>query len=411
MQSGRKVWARIPSWCDAISTECSVFQIECPSNSMVNNESTITCQRCIMSTSADPLIEFDSAGVCNHCLRYDSLLSSRVAGGEGGEAALARLTEKIKRSGVGHEYDCIIGVSGGVDSTYVAYLVKKMGFRPLAVHLDNGWNSELAVKNIEKVLGKLGIDLNTYVIDWSEFKDLQLAFLAASTPDGEIPTDHAIGALLWREAARHGIRYVISGMNFSTESISVADWAYGHSDWRYIKDVHRKFGKVKLRTYPHFSLATLLYIIIVRRIRIVSILNYIRYDKAEAMAILERELGWKYYGGKHHESVYTRFFQGYVLPKKFGIDKRIGHLSDLINAGQITRHDALEEIKAPPYPIQHQLQDVEYVCKKFGLTRAMFDDLMNLPRKSFRNYRNSFSIISFMKSIINFLRSAGIYPK
>jgi N-acetyl sugar amidotransferase len=369
------------------------------------------CPRCIMDTVADRSIVFDEAGVCHHCRRYDSMLSTRVICGAAGRAVLSGLVENMKKAGRGRDYDCLIGVSGGVDSTYVAWLVTKLGLRPLAVHLDNGWNSELAVKNIERVLSKLGIDLYTYVIDWEEFRDLQISFLKASTPDGEIPSDHAIFALLWREAVKRGIKYIVSGMNFTTESIYVPDWAYGHSDWRYVKDVHRRFGSARLCTYPHFSLSYLLYANLVRRVRTVSILNNINYDKKEAMRVLQEELGWQYYGGKHHESVYTRFYQGYVLPKKFGIDKRYGHLSDLINAGQITREQALEEIKQPPYPEAQQQEDLAYVGKKLGLRGAAFDEIMALPVKSFRDYRNSFAMVNFLKSIANALRERGLYPR
>lgn len=369
------------------------------------------CTRCIMDTVADSSITFDASGVCHHCRRYDEMLSTRVVRGEAGKTVLDSLVGKIKAAGAGKEYDCIIGVSGGVDSTYVAYLVKQLGLRPLAVHLDNGWNSELAVKNIERVLSNLDIDLFTYVIDWEEFRDLQVAFLKASTPDGEIPSDHAIFSVLWREAAARGIKYIISGMNFTTESIYVPDWAYGHSDWRYIKDVHNKFGTKSIRTYPHFSLIYLLYVNLIHRIRTVSILNYIDYDKNEAMGVLTKKLGWQYYGGKHHESVYTRFYQGYVLPKKFGIDKRYGHFSDLINAGQMTRESALAEIQLPPYPENRQAEDLEYVSKKLGLKAGGFDQIMALPCKTFRDYKNSFEFVNTLKSVTNRLRGMGLYPK
>jgi len=364
-----------------------------------------------MDNRADPSIAFDADGLCSHCLRYDSLVATRVLTGEAGRRALDELVDRIKASGRGREYDCIVGVSGGVDSTYVAYLVKQRGLRPLAVHFDNGWNSELAVMNIERVLRKLDIDLYTYVVDWNEFKDLQIAFLRASTPDGEIPTDHAINALLWREAARRGVRYIISGMNFATESINVHDWSYGHSDWRYIKDVHRRFGSVKLKTYPHFTPAYLLYVSLIRGVRNVSILNYVDYRKEEVMALLQDELGWVYYGGKHHESIYTRFFQGYILPRKFGIDKRYGHLSDLINAGQLTRDQALSEIQSPTYAQELQRQDLSYVCKKFGLSEFQFEQIMNETPKSFRDYRNSYDLVQCMRRTVNRMRGAGIYPR
>lgn len=361
--------------------------------------------------TADPGIQFDASGVCSHCHRYDRLLASRVARGSNRDAELHRIVAQIKRAGEGSDYDCIIGVSGGVDSTYVAYLVKKLGLRPLAMHLDNGWNSELAVKNIEEVLKRLQIDLSTHVLDWVEFRELQKSFLRASVPDGEIPSDHAIFALLWTEAARRGIRYIVSGMNFATESVSVPEWAYGHSDWRYIRDVHRRFGGGSLRTYPHFGLGYLMWLNLVKRIKTVSILNYTEYDKPRVMGILEQELGWRNYGGKHHESVYTRFYQGYVLPRKFGIDKRYGHFSDLINAGLMTREKALEELKRPPYPEEQQKQDLEYVTKKLGLGADEFSRIMSSPVRSFRDYKNNYELVRRLKSAVNRLRGVGLYPR
>ena len=369
------------------------------------------CIRCIMDTVADRSITFDDDGLCCHCLRYDKLVSTRHLQGDLGRDALLKLVERIKTAGHGREYDCIIGVSGGVDSTYVAWLVKQHGLRPLAVHFDNGWNSELATKNIERVLRNIGIDLYTYVVDWDEFRDLQLAFLKGSTPDGEIPTDHAIGALLWREATSRGIKYIVSGMNFATESISVPDWSYGHSDWRYIKDMHRCFGNVKLKTYPHFSLAYLFYANVLRGIRTVSILNYAEYNKELAKELLRNQLGWKDYGGKHHESIYTRFYQGYVLPRKFGIDKRYGHLSDLVNAGQISRSQALAEMKRPPYAEDLQQQDLAYVSKKLRLTPQQFAEIMHAPVKSFRIYRNLYKPVQLLRNTVNKLRKHQLYPR
>ncbi|NEX64028.1 N-acetyl sugar amidotransferase [Noviherbaspirillum sp. 17J57-3] len=369
------------------------------------------CVRCIMDNVVDDAIRFDDSGVCHHCRRYDELVSSRVLHGERGREAMKALAAKIKAAGRHADYDCIIGVSGGVDSTYVAYVVKQYGLRPLAVHFDNGWDSELAVSNIERVLRNLDIELYTYVVDWEEFRDLQISFLKASTPDGEIPTDHAINALLWREADRRGVKYIISGMNFATESMSVPAWSYGHSDWRYINDVHRRFGAVSLRTYPRFNLPYLFYVNIVRGIRIVSILNYLDYDKEEAKAVLRDDLGWKDYGGKHHESIYTRFYQGYVLPRKFGIDKRYGHYSDLINSGQIKREQALEELRKPPYAEDLQEQDLRYVLKKLGLTGEQFDAMMRAAPKSFSDYRNQFAEVSFLRKSVNQLRKHHLYPR
>jgi N-acetyl sugar amidotransferase len=364
-----------------------------------------------MSTRADPGIAFDGAGICNHCRRYEQLIHTRTLSGAAGRQALDALCARICTAGRGREYDCVVGVSGGVDSTYVAYLVKGLGLRPLALHFDNGWDSELAVKNIERVLRALDVDLFTYVVDWNEFRDLQIAFLHASTPDGEIPTDHGIFATLWTEASKRGIRYILSGMNFATEAVSVPDWSYGHQDWRYIKDVHDRFGTVPLSTYPHYSLAKLAWMSVVKRVRTISILNYIDYSRDQAMKVLQEKLGWVYYGGKHHESVYTRFWQGYVLPRKFNVDKRYGHLSDLINSGQMTREQALEEIARPPYPVELQQQDLQYVVKKLGLTMAQFDELMALPLRSFRDYRNSFHRVERLKRLANALRRRGLYAR
>jgi N-acetyl sugar amidotransferase len=368
------------------------------------------CTRCIMDTT-DPDITFDNNGVCNHCERYDTLLSIRVFRENEGKIALNSLVENIKRDGKGKEYDCVIGVSGGVDSTYVAYLAHKLGLRPLAIHFDNGWNSELAVSNIEKTLNKLGIDLYTYVIDWEEFRDLQLSFLLASTPDGEIPTDHAINALLFEQASKRNIKYIINGMNFKTESLSVPKWSYGHSDWKYIKNIHSQFGKVKLKNYPHFSLFDTFYFLFFKRIKLISILNYIDYNKDEVMGVLENELDWKYYGGKHYESVYTRFYQAYILPKKFNIDKRLGHLSDLIRSGNITRSIALLEFNKSIADDSLLMSDKAFVMKKLCLDESAFEKIMTSQKKYFTDYPNNYNMILLLKDILNRFRSKGIMSR
>jgi N-acetyl sugar amidotransferase len=367
------------------------------------------CVKCIMDTS-DYNITFDVFGVCNHCKSYQERLISRVNNLTDREEKLTKLINKIKKS-TNKDYNCIIGVSGGVDSTYVAFLTKELGLKPLAVHFDNGWNSELAVSNIEKVLKKLGIDLLTYVIDWNEFKDLQKSFLYASTPDGEIPTDHAINALLFREANKRNIKYIINGMNFATESIAVKSWAYGHSDWIYIKDVHSKYGKIKLKKYPFYNLFLLFYWTFIKNIKVVSILNYVDYKKDEVMNILQTDLDWVYYGGKHYESVYTRFFQGYILPNKFGIDKRKGHLSDLIYSGQISRNEALIELEKEIYPQNIFKDDFLFVKKKLSFSDQEFDNIMKTPVRTFKDYKNIEGKIDLLKKFVNFLRLKNLYSK
>jgi len=363
-----------------------------------------------MDTS-DPEITFDEQGVCSHCHQYDVYLPKRVIPVDERPEYLRIILDKIKKDGKNKEYDCIIGVSGGVDSTYVAYWAKNNGLRPLAIHFDNGWNSELAVSNIEKTLDTLNIDLYTYVIDWEIFRDLQLSFLKASTPDGEIPTDHAINALLFKEANKRNIKYILSGMNYATESSVVKSWAYGHSDWKYIKSVHKIFRTKPLRKYPYYTFFSLFWWTFIRKIKSVAILNYIDYNKEEAMGVLENKLGWKYYGGKHYESVYTRFYQGYILPEKFNIDKRRIHLSDLIKSGQITRDQALIEMEKPVYDKNLLIQDMEFVKKKLGLNDKGFDSIMKAPIKSFRDYPNNEKWVSKLKEFVHFLRGKNLYSK
>jgi len=344
------------------------------------------CTKCIMDTT-DPDIRFDDNGVCSHCHRYESIIQGESYLKKREEGALDRLVAEINKKGTGKKYDCIIGVSGGVDSTYVAYIVKKLGLRPLAVHLDNGWNSDMAVSNMKKTLEKLDIDLYNYEADYAEFYDLQLAFLKASTPDSEIPTDHAIFALLNKVAVRENVQYIIGGTNTATEGGGVAAWSQGHGDWGYIKGVYKKFGKgTSLKSFPHYGPFRFIYYTLIKKIKWIQILDYLNYDKKQAMTIIENELDWKYYGGKHYESIYTRFVQGYILPKKFGFDKRRLHLSSLIWSGQISRDEALAEMSKPDYPEELQEQDRKLVEEKLGISHEEFEKIMDAPIKSFWDY-------------------------
>lgn len=334
--------------------------------------------------TTDPEIMFDQEGVCNHCRSYDETVNKNTFSGEEGERRLRKIAEEIKEAGANKEYDCVIGVSGGVDSTYVAYKVKELGLRPLAVHLDNGWDSELAVKNIEQVLKALNIELYTHVIDWEKFKDLQVAFLKASTPDSEIPSDHAIVTLMRQMADKIGVKYIVSGCNLRTETHLPSAWSQGHMDWKYIKSVHDRFGKIKLRTFPHMNLLT--YRRHLRSQVWLDILDYLDYVKGDAKEVLKRKFCWKDYGGKHYESIYTRFYQGHILLKKFGYDKRKAHLSSLICSREIKREDALDELKKEPYPLDIEEEDKIYVLKKLSLSNEEFDKIMKLPKKSYWDY-------------------------
>jgi N-acetyl sugar amidotransferase len=352
-----------------------------------------------MDTS-DPEISFNTEGICSYCLFYEERKKAFVIPEEHRKEKLDFIIKYCKDKGKGKPYDCIIGVSGGVDSTYVAYLVKSLGLRPLAVHLDNGWNSELAISNIKSVLAKLGIDLHTHVLDWEEFKSLQLAFLKASTPDSEIPSDHAIVALMRQMAAKYNIP-VIWGVNFSSEAIMPPAWSQGHMEWGYIKRVNRLFGSVKLRDYPHYSVWKLIYYQRVKLQRTFDILNYIHYDKEAEKAFLINELGWRDYGGKHYESIYTKIFQSYILPIKFGYDKRRAHYSSLILAGQMTRQEAVGMLKEQPFNAKTIEEDIEYLIKKFGITHQEFEEIMMAEKRNYQDLSPAFPklISKFEKKI------------
>lgn len=348
------------------------------------------CTRCVMDES-DPELTFDGAGVCSLCHARDRHIAAEVKRGDAGRAAVDAFVAELKRAGQGREFDCVIGVSGGVDSSYVAWtVVRKLGLRPLAVHLDNGWNTELATANIERVVQGLGIPLETVVLDWDEFRDLQLSFLRASTPDSEVPTDHAIVAALYAAARGVGVRDIIGGENLFTETHLPRAWSQGHHDWQYIFSIHRKFGSRPLKSFPH---RTYLQQELDRRsMRWTRILNWLDVDKSTMVSTLERELGWRPYKGKHHESIYTRFYQGYLLPRKFGFDKRKAHLSSLVCSGALTRAEALTELAQPPYPVADQESDRVYVAKKLGITDAALDEILALPPRrfdEFPSYANS----------------------
>lgn len=345
------------------------------------------CALTVMDNIADEDIVFDENGISNYYHEYKEAERNGVLTGPAGEKKIADLVKNIKEAGAGKSYDCLLGVSGGVDSTYVAYLVKKLGLRPLAVHLDNGWNSELAVKNIENIVNKLGIDLYTLVINWEEFKDIQMAYLRASVVDIEVVSDHAIFATMYKLAKEKKIGYIISGTNIVTEHIMPQSWLYKKMDFVNLKDIHNKYGKIKLKTYPTFDFKKYVYYSAVLKLTPVSILNYVPYNKSEVKEIIKHELDWRDYGGKHYESVFTKFYQAYILPQKFKIDKRKAHLSTLICSGQITKSEALQELELPLYGDSELQQDKEYVLKKFGLSQAAFDEIMQLPVQRHEDFK------------------------
>ena len=346
------------------------------------------CTRCIMDTS-DPKITFDLEGKCNHCTNAITKLKNIPIHQKNAPEILNNLVAKIKEKGKNKKYDCIIGLSGGVDSTNTALKVKKLGLNPLAIHFDNSWNSELANSNIENICKILEIDLYTYVVNWKEFKDIQLSFIKASTPDWEIPTDHAIYTILSKMASKHGVKYILAGTNEATESILPSSWSYGHSDWKYIKNVHKLFGKVKIKTFPHYSLYKRLWWMFIKKIEFIPFLDYIEYNKDLAKEQIIKELNWRDYGGKHHESIFTKIYQSYFLPVKFGFNKKRAHLSSLIIANQISREQALIEIAKSPYDERTISNDIEYFINKFELSNSEFEEIMKAKNTSFNDYPNN----------------------
>jgi N-acetyl sugar amidotransferase len=354
--------------------------------------------------TTDVEIVFDEKGQCNHCTTYFEHAKFYVYHGKETDEALKRLVAKIKEEGKNSEYDCMVGVSGGVDSTYVAYLSKQLGLRVLAFHFDNGWNSELAVKNVENIVKKLDFDYQTWVVDWDEFKDIQLSFLKSSVANAETPSDQAFLAATYHLCNKYKIKYLLSGSNFATEGILPKSWGYNAKDVKHLKAIHRIFGKVPFKTYPLLGFYREFYYTYVKKIKMVRLLNYVPYVKEDAMKVIQNELGWVYYGGKHYESVFTRFFQAYYLPKKFNYDKRLAHLSTLICSGQITRDQALEEMKKDIYPPELLEQDKEYVMKKLGLDKVEFDKILNAPAKSYKDYPNDEKKLKFIYRVYNKLR-------
>ncbi len=342
------------------------------------------CSISVMDTIADPAIRFDDKGICNYYYEYLDAEKNNVFKGEKGKETLTKAIDKIKTSGKGKKYDCILGVSGGVDSTYLAYLAAQHDLRVLCVHFDNGWNSELAVKNIENFIKKLDFDLYTYVIDWNEFKDIQKSYFKAHVIDIEAVTDIAIFSALDRICSDQKISYVIDGRNVVTEHVLPLSWVC--KDAQNLLNIHEKFGTVPIESYPLLSPFEKAKRQLLRPFESIKILNFVEYNKAEVKQKIIEELEWRDYGGKHYESVFTRFYQGYILPRKFNVDKRKAHLSNLIFAGQITKEQAQEELNQPMYNAETLKDDYDFVLKKLDFDRESFETYLKTPPKSHKEY-------------------------
>jgi N-acetyl sugar amidotransferase len=365
------------------------------------------CTNCIMDTS-DSNITFDGRGWCDYCNNFHQNILPNWHPDERGEQEILRVVEAIKRAGKGRDHDCILGISGGVDSSYLAYLAKeRFGLRPLVFHVDAGWNSQQAVHNIERVVDGLGLDLHTEVVDWSEMKDLQLAFFKAQVPHIDTPQDHAFIAALYNFAAKHGVKYILNGGNYSTECVrEPLEWHYHASDLRQLRDIHRHFGTRPLRTFPQSDIFTYkLYYRFIKGVRVVRPLNYVPYVKETAIQELVARFGWQRYAHKHYESRFTRFYEGYWMPKKFGYDVRRAHFSSLILTNQMTRDQALERVSRPEYDESTIAEDFEYVATKLDISDAELRELMNGPNKTYRDYRSAMPMITLGTHV---LRAFGV---
>lgn len=352
------------------------------------------CTRGVWDTTV-PGIEFDENGVSNYAKMFDKL-AEVYPRSDKGRKDWENIVDKIRIKGKGKKYDCIIGVSGGTDSSYLLHIAKKeYDLNPLAVNLDNGWNSDIAVKNIKKVTKALDIDLETYVINYEEIKDLLRCYMRASLPWIDIPTDLAIKAVLFKIANRENIKFVLRANDFRSEGTQPREWTYG--DGKQLLYLHKKFGKVSLKTFPNYTLSNLLVNAYFKNIKNYFPFYYLDYQKKTARNLLIKEYKWEYYGGHHHENLFTKFAIAIWLPQKFGIDKRKITFSSQILSGEITRESALEELKKPPYDPEQTEKDIDYVLKKLDLTRKEYEILLIADNKSFEDYPSYYPL---MKKIL-----------
>ena len=347
-----------------------------------------TCSRCIMDTTATDIV-FDEQGICNYCTDFLEKKAKHLPLNEEDRLRrLNQLVDMVKASGRGKKYDCIVGLSGGVDSSWSLVQAVRLGLRPLAVHMDSGWNSELAQNNIANLVRNLNVDLYTHVIDWPEIRGLMEAFFASDVIDVEVLYDNAMLAVNYRQAARHGLKFILAGTNIATEGVNIPPtWNWYKSDKRNIVGISKRFGGPKLKTFPSISTLDTARYVLVNRIRWISFLDYLDYKKFEALEVLKRDFGYKPYAHKHYESVFTRFYQGYLQPYKFGVDKRKPHLSSLIMTGEMSREDALKQAAGIAYPSEKEMEaDRLYFIKKMGWSEEKFADYIARPEKPHTDY-------------------------
>jgi len=352
------------------------------------------CTNCVMDTS-DAMIRFDAAGQCDHCATFYRHTKPNWHADERGWQMLLTKVARIKAEGQGKDFDCIIGMSGGIDSSYLTLLAKeRLGLRPLVFHVDAGWNSDIAVNNIERIVDGLGLDLFTEVIDWEEMRDLQLAFFKSGVPHVDTPQDHAFFATMYKFAEQHNVKTILTGANLSTECVrNPVEWMYYQSDAIQLRDIHARFGSRPLVKFPVTSiLRHKFWLPYVKGIRVERPLNFLYYDKEQAVEELKTRFGWQPYPQKHFESRFTRFYEGYWLPKKFGYDTRRVQFSSLILTGQMSRDEALGRLKEPALDESTVRQEFEYVATKLGISVAELQGYMDAPNRSYRDYQSQQSL-------------------
>ena len=364
------------------------------------------CSNCIMDTS-DPNIAFDEKGWCDYCKNYHENILPNWHTNEQGLQELLKIAEKIKQKGKGKDFDCIIGLSGGLDSSYAVYVAKEiMGLRPLLFHVDAGWNTQQAVSNIEKLIDGLGLDLYTEVINWEEMKDLQASYFKSQMANIDDPQDTAFFSGMYKFARKNKIKYVLTGANYSTECCrEPEEWgAYPGIDKKLIRDIQRRFGKIKLKTFPIVDIFTYkIYYKYFLGMQIVKPLNSIPYIKKDAELLLEKRFGWEKFQHKHHESRLTRFYEDYWMPKKFGYEKRRAHFSSLILTNQLKREDAIERISKPEMSEEFLKHEFEYVANKLGFTVQELQIIFEGKNKTFHDYKNKRAFIGFGASVMKLL--------
>ncbi len=360
------------------------------------------CSICVMDTT-DSKITFDESGVCDHCNTFYTDIEPNWNPNEKGWAEIQKIAADIKKEGESKDFDCIIGMSGGIDSSYLVYLAKeKLGLKPLVFHVDAGWNSEKAVTNIEQIVERLGLDLYTEVIDWEEMKDLQLSFFKSGVSHIDTPQDHAFFATMYKFANKHKIKHILTGGNYSTECIrNPLEWMYFQSDARQIKDIQKKFGTKKLVNFPLTNvLWHKVYLPYIRGIKVYRPLDFMPYDKEEATQFLVDNFGYQRYAQKHFESRFTKFYESYWLYEKFGYDTRKVQYSSLILTGQMTRAEALDKLKKPPYDPDSIHDDFNYIANKLGITTDQLSGYLKAPNKTYKDYKNQQSIYDFGAKIM-----------